>query len=401
MALTFKRGSDFREKSRDTVSTWNFYIKNLLQDRAVAVKILIQILAASLVLQGLGLMLPVFTKIMVDHVLVMQTHDLLRILGLGLLVLVLMYLVIHYLRGALLVYLQGRIDSRMMTGFLRHVMSLPYRFFQQRRSGDLLMRLSSNITIREIITNQTLSMILDGFFVLGYLVIILIKAPILAAVVLLLGGIQAVILFGTKQKIHQLMQSNLVASAETQSYLIEILRGKRDSLITGWQGAVRDTYPKAGKIRFKQQSQEFNDPIGHILRRDMPVLVDLVLKGELDKPELQTHLEPLCRLRSVQEFTPAEAIGFVYSLKKVVRESLKEGELNEPGLLADHHLITCPLQPGHLRISDKACAKRHQMAQQSTDKRQPDSAFLFAIHMNLQRCRDCRVGRDKLEAVNS
>jgi ABC-type bacteriocin/lantibiotic exporter with double-glycine peptidase domain len=249
VALTFKRGSDFREKSREAASTWNFYIKNLLQDRAVAVKILLQVLAASLVLQGLGLMLPVFTKIMVDHVLVMQTHDLLRILGLGLLVLVLMYLVIHYLRGAMLVYLQGRIDSRMMTGFLRHVMSLPYRFFQQRRSGDLLMRLSSNITIREIITNQTLSMILDGFFVLGYLVIILVKAPLLAAVVLLLGGIQAVILFGTKQKIHQLMQSNLVASAETQSYLIEILRGIAMVKASGSEGQAMRTW--SGKF-FKE-----------------------------------------------------------------------------------------------------------------------------------------------------
>ena len=63
------------------------------------------------------------------------------------------------------------------------------------------------------------------------------------------------------------------------------------------------------------------------------------------------------------------------------------------------HMITCPLQPGQLRITDRACARRHQMAQDTVDKRTPDSAFLFAIHMNLQRCRDCRVGRAKAGVI--
>ncbi|MCB2213145.1 RsbRD N-terminal domain-containing protein [bacterium] len=117
--------------------------------------------------------------------------------------------------------------------------------------------------------------------------------------------------------------------------LIEILREKRDNLIKGWQGAVRETYPKGNRIKFTQRPQEFNDPIGHLLNRDLPVLVDLLLDGDMDKPELQAHLEPLCRLRSVQDFTPAGAMGFVYAMKKLVRESLSESELNEPGLLAE------------------------------------------------------------------
>ena len=63
-----------------------------------------------------------------------------------------------------------------------------------------------------------------------------------------------------------------------------------------------------------------------------------------------------------------------------------------------HHLINCPLQPGQLRITDRACARRYQLAQGITDARQPESAFLFAVHMNLLRCRDCPVGRAKLSA---
>lgn len=224
VALTFEPDARFKTGPAESRSVWKYYLDNLLHNRA-AVRTLLQILATSIILQALGLILPVFTKILIDHVLVLNMHDLLLILGLGLLILVLGHMVIHYLRGALLVYLQGCVDSQMMVNFLKHVLTLPYRFFEQRQSGDLLMRLSSNITIRETITNQTLSVALDGVFVLGYLAILIFNAPRFAAIVLLLGGFQIAILLGTKRKILQLMQNDLAASAATQSYLVEILRG--------------------------------------------------------------------------------------------------------------------------------------------------------------------------------
>ncbi len=117
--------------------------------------------------------------------------------------------------------------------------------------------------------------------------------------------------------------------------LDDVLRERRDSLVASWQKEVRDTYPKAGRIKFTQQSTSFNDPIGHILGRDLPVLLDLVLDGEFETPRLKEHLDPLCRLRSVQDYSPSQAIGFVYSLKKVVRESFSKSELSDATVLAE------------------------------------------------------------------
>lgn len=224
VALTFEPDARFKAGAVEVRSVWKYYLDNLLHNQA-AVRTLLQVLITSVILQALGLILPVFTKILIDHVLVLNMDDLLRILGLGLLILVAGHMVIHYLRGALLVYLQGCVDSRMMVNFLKHVLALPYRFFEQRQSGDLLMRLSSNVTIRETITNQTLSVVLDGVFVLGYLAILIFNAPRFAVIVMLLGCCQVAILLGTKRKIIQLMQNDLAASSDTQSYLVEILRG--------------------------------------------------------------------------------------------------------------------------------------------------------------------------------
>ncbi|MEZ4673918.1 MAG: hypothetical protein R2932_06695 [Caldilineaceae bacterium] len=66
-------------------------------------------------------------------------------------------------------------------------------FFQERSRGDLLMRLSSNATIREALTSQTLSTVLDGALLCS--TAILYNETNLALVTLLLGLAQILILW--------------------------------------------------------------------------------------------------------------------------------------------------------------------------------------------------------------
>ena len=40
------------------------------------------------------------------------------------------------------------------------------------------------------------------------------------------------------------------------------------------------------------------------------------------------HLDPIVRIRAVQDFSPAEAVGFVFLLKRVVRQELG-GEIRQ------------------------------------------------------------------------
>src|SRR5438874_2237733 len=70
----------------------------------------------------------------------------------------------------------------MMLGFFEHLLTLPFRYFHQRTTGDVLMRLGSNAIIREILTRQTLSSILDGLLLLTYLALLLPVAPLHGAV---------------------------------------------------------------------------------------------------------------------------------------------------------------------------------------------------------------------------
>jgi ATP-binding cassette subfamily B protein len=241
--LTFEPGADFDRSKRTTVSAWREYLRGLLNVPGLR-GVLAQVLAASLVLQLLGLVVPLFTQVLVDHVLPFRITNLLTILGVGLLIIVLAQLVTTYLRAVLLLYLRGRLDAQTMIGFFEHLLSLPFQFFQQRGSGDLLSRISSNTVIRSIMTTQTLSMVLDGGLVLVYLAILLAWDPTFGLLSLLLGAAQAALLLGTAGRQLRMAQEYLAAESNSQSYLVEALTGIATLKASGGEQRAIDRWSK-------------------------------------------------------------------------------------------------------------------------------------------------------------
>jgi ABC-type bacteriocin/lantibiotic exporter with double-glycine peptidase domain len=224
VVLIFEPGVQFERRNQTSQASWRNYLKSMLRLPGTP-GVLVQILGASLLLQVLGLAIPIFTKVLVDHVLPFAITQVMTILVIGMAIVVLAQIVTSYLREALLIYLEARLDSQMMLGFFEHVLTLPFRFFQQRTTGDLLMRLGSNTRIREALTNQTVSAVLDGVLVLVYLAILLVLKPVFGVVVLGIGLLQVALLLGTRRRIRELLQRDLSAAAESQSYLVEALTG--------------------------------------------------------------------------------------------------------------------------------------------------------------------------------
>jgi ATP-binding cassette, subfamily B, bacterial len=224
VVLTLEPGVQFEQRPSTGQSAWRNYLKHVLSAPGT-VGVLAQILGASLLLQVFGVALPIFTKVLVDDILAYRITNLITVLGLGMAVLLLAQTVTTYLRATLLIYLEARLDARMMIGFFEHVLTLPFRFFQQRTTGDLLMRLGSNTTIRETLTNQTTSALLDGALVFVYLALLLAWEPVFGSIVLGIGLLQVALLLGTTRRLHDLMQRDLAAEADSQSYLVEALAG--------------------------------------------------------------------------------------------------------------------------------------------------------------------------------
>jgi len=239
VVLTFEPSGKFQHRTTTAQPFWHHYLKYMLHIPGT-LGVLGQILAASLFLQVLGLALPLFTQVLVDRVLPHHITNVMTALGIGMVILVLTQMVTSYLRAALLIYLQARLDSQMMLGFFEHILTLPFRFFQQRTSGDLLMRIGSNMSIREVLTSQTLSVVLDGTFVVVYLTILLAREPFFGVLVLGIGILQVGLLLGTTRRMHRLTQRDLCTQAESQSYLVEALTGITTLKASGAEDRVLD-----------------------------------------------------------------------------------------------------------------------------------------------------------------
>ena len=224
VVLSFEPGADFAPRRRSGAHAWPRYLASVAGRRGVP-RALVQVAVASLLLQLFGLSLPLVTKVVVDRVIPQGLSGVLVMLGLGVLVWVAAQAATTFLRSALLIYLQGRLDTQMMVGFLEHLLALPYSFFQSRTVGDLSLRLSSNTLIRAVLTSQTVSLLLDVAFAVVYLVVLVALSPTFGAVVLAFALVQMAIAAGTTRPMHRLMQRDLAADADQQGYLVEALKG--------------------------------------------------------------------------------------------------------------------------------------------------------------------------------
>lgn len=184
-----------------------------------------QLLLASLLLQVFGLSVPLLTAIVVNQVLPFKLHETLTLLAVGLLILMVAQVVMTLLRSTVLLYLQTKVDRQMMLSFFEHLLNLPLRFFQQRSSGDLLARLGSNAVIRDTVSNQLISTILDGSFVTLYLVVLFLGSPLFGVVALALGVAQVVVLLASSRRVRSLAKQELLTQGTFQGYAAEALVG--------------------------------------------------------------------------------------------------------------------------------------------------------------------------------
>jgi HlyB family type I secretion system ABC transporter len=224
VVLTMEPGADFQRKRSDEKLTWHTYLRSLLQTPGTK-GLLAQLVAASALLQILGLVFPLFTMVLVDTILPTQAMSLLVTLGIGMAILVLAQAALGFLRGSLAIFLGARLEPEVMLGFFEHVLMLPFRYFQERSSGDLLMRLGSIASIRAELTNRTVSAVLDGTMAILYLVVLMIWQPLFGFLALLFGIVHVLLLVASTRRLYELTERSLSAQAESQSYLVEALTG--------------------------------------------------------------------------------------------------------------------------------------------------------------------------------
>jgi ABC-type bacteriocin/lantibiotic exporter with double-glycine peptidase domain len=220
VALVFERTDAFQPKKADA-GRFGWYMRQLSGQRSVLARIVV----TSLMLRVFALALPMLTAVIVDQVVPRGDVGLLLVVGAGLGGMLLFQLLTNLIRAHLLLQLRTNLDTRLTLGFVDYLSRLPMEFFQRRSAGDLMMRVNNNATIRELLTANTLSALLDGVLVIGYVVLIMVLAPLMGLAVLGLGTVQILVFWISRRKYRELLVRSLDAQARSQSYLVEVLAG--------------------------------------------------------------------------------------------------------------------------------------------------------------------------------
>jgi ABC-type bacteriocin/lantibiotic exporter with double-glycine peptidase domain len=201
-----------------------------------------RIMTMSLFLQALPIALPLLTGAIVDRVVPRGDRHMLLVLSVGFGAVIVFNLFASLIRGHLLLKLRTVVDIRMTLDFLGHMIALPFAFFQRRSIGDLLMRLNSNVLIRQVLTSGVLSGLLDGVMLLGYLVLLFALSWTMGALVLLFGVLQVGVFLVTRPLRRDINSVSILRQSNAQSYQVEIFAGIETLKAMGAEGRAHEQW---------------------------------------------------------------------------------------------------------------------------------------------------------------
>lgn len=220
IALIFERQPGFDEASTPKTG-WHAYWGHIRGHGDIVIRAVV----LSLLIQLFTMALPIVTGVLVDEIVPHSDLSLLRVLSLGLICVVAFHFLGSLIRSQLLIHLRIMLDTQLGLGFMDRLVSLPYGFFLERPTGDLLARYHSNQRVREILTSAALSALFDGALVGLYLVIILILSPLIALATVTLGVVHITVYALTRHKYRELATQDLEVRARSNSHLVEMISG--------------------------------------------------------------------------------------------------------------------------------------------------------------------------------
>src|SRR6516164_11053717 len=184
-----------------------------------------EVLVASFFLQLFALVSPLFFQVVIDKVLVHRSMSTLDVLVIGLVTISAFETVLGILRTYLFSHTTNRIDVELGARLFRHLMALPIAYFQARRVGDSVARVRELENIRNFLTSSALTLVIDLFFTVVFLVVMLLYSPMLTGIVVAAIPFYIGISAFATPLFRQRLDEKFQRGAENQAFLVESVTG--------------------------------------------------------------------------------------------------------------------------------------------------------------------------------
>ncbi len=96
----------------------------------------------------------------------------------------------------------------------------------------------------------------------------------------------------------------------------------KQRLAKKWFSVIIDTYPAEAKIFLAKTKDAFANPVGNTIKRSIDQLTEIVLHRMLNRDHVKDAIEPIVRIRAVQEFSISQALSFIFEFKPLIRKEI-------------------------------------------------------------------------------
>ena len=112
-----------------------------------------------------------------------------------------------------------------------------------------------------------------------------------------------------------------------------LLSQKKAAILGRWLAMIFESYPPETAIFLRKEKNRFDNPAGYRISEGLEGLYGALLQ-EMERDQVLTCLDEIIRIRALQNFTPSQALAFIFLLKIVIREELAE-EIQKENLAAE------------------------------------------------------------------
>ncbi len=211
-------------------------------------KIVGQVLLGSFVIQLFGLVTPLFTQVILDKVLVHRTISTLNVLAFAFVFVSVFELLLNLARNYIFIHTTSKIDAKLGAKLIKHLFRLYYVYFENRQVGNIAARVRELDRIREFITDKSVSVILDLFFSLVFVVIMLMYSVKLTLISITFIAIIGAIFVLITPELRVRLEDKFQMGAQSNSYLVESITGVQTVKSLGVEGSMfRKWEDKLGK----------------------------------------------------------------------------------------------------------------------------------------------------------
>jgi len=165
IVLTFEPSTNF-EKSRSRQNSFFSVFKELSIDS----KTLLFLFICGFLLAISGILIPTFSRIYIDTILIPQRDDWLTSLLGAMLLVAFFTALVSFLQHKTLLNLENRIAVSQSSRFFYHILQLPLSFFMQRYAGNLNATMTSGEHMAELLGNHFLFAFINLIFSSFYII---------------------------------------------------------------------------------------------------------------------------------------------------------------------------------------------------------------------------------------